>query len=252
MVRPRCTTLYFLLYTVSLLASPGAAGAQDQPDPWSVKADLGLSLIRGNSETSTVSASTRARHRSGKHTWTFDGDFRRSTADSAVTVNRGKARLSYRYQWGKRSYYSVRVEGSYNRPAGLELRVSPSTSVGYRVVNGERLEVAMAGGGRLIRDRFVDGSRDQGVYLSASEELTYTVAEGTRLHQALDVTPRTGDPNDLLYTGEVRLLTEVTEEVGLEVSVKDEFESQPFVDPKTGEPKSEHEVSFFTELSFRL
>jgi len=78
------------------------------------------------------------------------------------------------------------------------------------------------------------------------------VADGTRLHQNLDVTPNTGNPEDLLYTGEVRLVTAVTEEVGLEVSVEDEFESRPFVDPETGRPRSEHEVSFFTELSFRL
>jgi hypothetical protein len=88
--------------------------------------------------------------------------------------------------------------------------------------------------------------------LEASEELTYELAEGTELHQLLDVTPRTGDPEDFLYTGPLHLLTEVTDEVGLEVSVEDEFESRPFVDPETGEPKSEHAVSFFTELSFRL
>lgn len=240
------------LFTAVAILVPLSADAQDAPDPWSVKADVGLSLIRGNAETSTVSASTLARHRDGKHTWTVNADFRRSTADSTVTVNRGKARISYRYRWGERSYYSLRMEGAYNRPAGLELRVIPASSVGYRVANTERLEVTVEGGGRVIRDRFVDGTRDRGIYLSASEELTYELAEGTKLHQLLDVTPRTGDPEDFLYTGRVRLLTEVTDEVGLEVSVEDEFESRPFVDPGTGEPKSEHEVSFFTELSFRL
>lgn len=252
MTRTAHTTLSSALFTAVAALAPLTAAAQDQPDSWSLKADLGLSVIRGTAKTSTVSASTLARHRDGKHTWTVTGDFRRFTADSTVTVNRGKARISYRYQWGERSYYSVRFEGAYNRPAGLRARVIPATSVGYRVANSDGLEITVEGGGRVIRDRFVDGTRDQGVYLSASEELTYELADDTKLHQLLDVTPRTGDPGDLLYTGRVRLLTEVTEEVGLEVSVEDEFESRPFVDPATGEPKSEHEVSFFRELSFRL
>lgn len=235
----------------ALLAAAPAA-AQDEPDPWSLKTDLGLSLIRGNSETSTISASSRLEHREGNHTWTASGNFRRSTADSTVTVNRARIRVEYEYRWGQRTYYSVRMEGSYNRPAGLDLRISPATSVGYEVVNSEKLSITMAGGGRYIRDRFVDGTADRGLYLSGSQQLTYAVADGTKLHQNLDVTPKAGNPEDLLYTGNVRLVTSVTEEVGLEVSVEDEFESRPFVDPETGEPKSRHEVSFFTELSFRL
>lgn len=241
-----------LLCAAALLLTAPSAAAQDEPDPWSLKSDLGLSLIRGNAETSTISASSRLRHRDGNHTWTASGDYRRSTADSTVTVNRSRVRVEYEYRWGQRTYYSVRLEGAYNRPAGLTLRVSPATSVGYEVVNSEKLTVSMAGGGRFIRDRFVDGTDDRGLYLSASEQLTYVVADGTKLHQNLDVTPKAGNPEDLLYTGEVRLVTSVTEEVGLEVSVEDEYESRPFVDPDTGQPRSRHEVSFFTELSFRL
>ena len=233
-----------------LVASPGVA--QEEPDPWSLKTDLGLSLIRGNAETSTISGSSRLRHRDGNHTWTASGNYRRSTADTTVTVNRARMRLEYEYRWGERTYYSIRMEGSYNRPAGLSFRLSPASSVGYEVVNSEKLTVTMAGGGRFIRDRFVDGTDDRGLYLSASQNLTYVVADGTKLHQNLDVTPKAGNPEDLLYAGEVRLVTSVTEEVGLEVSVEDEFESRPFVDPNTGEAKSKHEVSFFTELSFRL
>jgi len=251
-VRSDVPYLSVLLSVAGILASAASAAAQDEPDPWSLKTDLGLSLIRGNSETSTISASTRVRHESEKHAWTARGSYRRSTADSTVTVDRARVRTEYEYSWGQRSYYAVRVEGSYNRPAGLELRLSPATSVGYQVVDSERFTLSMAGGGKLIRDRFVDGTGEQGLYLSASQELTYVVADGTRLHQNLDVTPNTGNPEDLLYTGEVRLVTAVTEEVGLEVSVEDEFESRPFVDPETGRPRSEHEVSFFTELSFRL
>lgn len=239
-----------LLAAALLTAAPAAA--QDEPDPWSLKTDLGLSLIRGSSETSTISASSRLEHRDGNHIWAASGDFRRSTADSTVTVNRARMRLEYEYRWGERTYYSMRLEGSYNRPAGLNLRVSPATSVGYEVVDSEKLTVSMAGGGRFIRDRFVDGTGDRGLYLSGSESLIYVVADGTKLHQSLDVTPKAGNPEDFLYTGNVRLVTSVTEEVGLEVSVEDEFESRPFVDPTTGEARSKHEVSFFTELTFQL
>lgn len=243
---------HVLTSLLALLLSAAAAGAQEEPDPWSMKSDLGLSFIRGNAETSTISASSEVEHRSGGHTWRLRGEYRRSTADSSVSVDRGRLRLQYRHRWGDRSHYSIRMQGSYNRPAGLELRMSPATSVGYQVVDGDRLTVSMSGGGRLIRDRFVDGTGDRGLYLSASQELTYALADGTELHQLLDVTPNTGDPDDLLYTGEVRLVTDVTDEVALEVSVEDEFESQPFVDPETGRPRSQHEVSFFTELTFRL
>lgn len=250
--RPRVPYPSVVLCVAALLLTAPPAAAQEEPDPWSLKSDLGLSLIRGNAETSTISVSSRLRRRDGNHTWTASGDYRRSTADSTVTVNRSRIRVEYEYRWGQRTYYSVRMQGSYNRPAGLTLRVSPATSVGYEVVNSEKLTVSMAGGGRFIRDRFVDGTDDRGLYLSASEQLTYVVADGTKLHQNLDVTPKAGNPEDLLYTGEVRLVTSVTEEVGLEVSVEDEYESRPFVDPDTGQPRSRHEVSFFTELSFRL
>lgn len=245
-----CLSASLCVAAVLLTAAP--APAQSEPDPWSLKTDLGLSLIRGNAETSTISASSKLVHRHGNHTWIARGNFRRSTADSTVTVNRGRVRLEYEYRWGERTYYALRLQGSYNRPAGLRLRMSPATSVGYEVVNQETLTVSMAGGGRLIRDRFVDGSGEHGLYLSASEKLTYHVADGTKLHQNFDVTPNTGNPGDLLYTGEVRLVTAVTDEVGLEVSVEDEFESRPYVDPQTGREKSKHEVSFFTELSFTL
>lgn len=96
-VRSDVPYLSVIVSIAGILLSAAAAAAREEPGPWSLKTDVELSLIRGNSATSTISASTRVRRRIEKHTWTARGSYRRSTADSAVTVDRARVRLEYEY-----------------------------------------------------------------------------------------------------------------------------------------------------------
>lgn len=264
---PRTGALAATIAVAAALAVTGRAHAQgdgELQDPrfdaadeevevgWRGNADFGFTLTEGNSQTTSLSLGARAVHRGPRSRWTADGNLVRTTTDGEEVANRGD--LSAQYDWfpTARVYLFTRGAASYNEPAGLDLRLSPAAGLGYQLLERERTGLSVEGGGSWIRDEFADGSSSEGTYLVASESFYLRLAEDTDVTQSLTWRPNTGDFGDFLLGAEVTLSTMITEALGLQVSFRDQFDSEPFVDPETGQQRRENDLTFVTGVTFRF
>lgn len=234
--------------------SPGFALQQEEePDlGWRGSADLGFTLTEGNSETTSLSAAANIVWRAEGSRWTLDGSLVRTTTDGEEVANRGDASVQYDWFASGRSYLFARGAASYNEPAGIDLRLAPAVGAGWQALGREGMELSLEGGASWIRDELSDGTSTEDVFLVASESFHLQVAEDTDIAQAVSFRPSTDDFGDFLLDGRVKLTTMITEALGLQVSLRDQYDSEPFVDPETGVQREKNDLTFVTGVTFRF
>ena len=229
---------------------PGFA-AEDE-EGWRGSADLGFTLTEGNSETTTLSVAGLVVWRYDRSRWTASTSFLRATDEGEETANRGDAAVQYDWFPSERFFFFGRGAASFNEPAGLDLRLSPAAGAGYQLIESERHEVTVRGGGSWIRDEFTDGSSDQAVHVLLAQAYHWAISETADLEQSVVYEPKAEEIGDYLLTAQLSVSAMITEALGLKVSVKDEFDSEPF-DPAAGEePVEENDLTLVTGLTFRF
>lgn len=246
-----------------LLPAAAPAAAQDLPEGgftepgateedlgWGGTADFGLTVTSGNSETTNLSIGARATRVFLRHRISFSGTYLRTTEDGEEVANRGELATSYRYYPDRRFYFTTRTSGSFNEPAGLELRLAPGAGAGYLLAEGDNYQLSAEAGATWIRDSFVDGSTANSFYYALAQSFSLNVNETTTLEQGLRYNPKADDLSDYLLHGEVTLTTRITDAVALRLTFIDDFDATPF-EGAPGEPAAEkNDITFITGVSF--
>lgn len=254
------TTAAVLLAAV--LGFPPAAAAQGvdggeftAPDTaadsvgWAGTADFGLTVTSGNSETTTVSASARITRRFVLHTLGLSTSYLRTTDEGAEVANRGDLGASYRYFPSRGFYLTARAAGSFNEPAGLELRLAPGAGAGVVVAEGEGYQLSAEAGASWIRDQFVDETTTTSIFYGLAESFSLRVSETTSLEQELRYNPRADDLSDYLLHAEATLTTRITEAIGIRLRVIDDYDATPFEGAPEEEPAEKNDLTLITGLS---
>lgn len=227
------------------------AAAEDGELGWAGNADLGFTLTQGNSETTSLSASGRGEHRRRRMRWILDGNFVRVTSEGDETANRGDAELMYDFFPSGRFFVFGKMGGGFNEPAGLDLRIAPGAGFGYQLLTRGGLDLAVEAGGEWTRDAFTDGSVDNSARAAASENFAWKISESADLQQSVTFRPDVADPGDFLLESQVALTTMITDALGVKVSFRDEFDSEPF-DPGDAEPREKNDITFVTGITYRF
>lgn len=243
-----------LLLVLALGGATGPAAAQEAGRDtlgWRGSVEFGLTLTQGNSETTSLSVGLGVARLLERQKWTFDGSIVRATADGDETANKGNASGRYDFFPDTRFFVFGRLAGGYNRPAGVDLRLSPSAGAGYVVVRTGGLVVSTKAGGGFLTERFADDSTANNAFLSLAQDLSLAVNEHTDLTQSASYEPKTEDFGDFLLRAEVALSTTFAPPLGIKIRVIDEFDSSPFVDEE-GTRREKNDVTFITGLTLEF
>lgn len=219
---------------------------------WGGSFDLGITVTQGNSETSNFSLSGRTVNRGERHRWLFAGSYLRASTDGQETANKGELAVQYDYFPGERFFFFGRAAGSFNEPAGLDLRLAPGLGAGYLLAGPPGAELALEGGATWIRDEFVDGSSTRSVFLALGQTLHWKVSETTTVDQSLTYNPRSTRLDDYLLTGEASVSTRIAGGLGLKLTLRNEFDSTPFVDPGTGVAREKNDLTLVTGVTYEF
>lgn len=217
-------------------------------DPLTGDATFGLTVTEGNSETLSLNFAGRVAYEIRRHTWSLAGQLLRTRDGEELRANRGSLMTRHGFQPSDRFFLSSQFRASYNRPAGIDLRLAPGLGLGYEVVRGEFTRLAVDGGMNWV-ERFTDDTRESSLYFNLEQEFSLRVNESTDLEQRLAYSPRPDDLGDYLIHASLALTTRVWEFLGIKTQISDDFDSTPFVDPDTGEARSRNDLTFVTGLN---
>lgn len=226
-----------------------AQEAAEEELGWGGTADFGLTVTSGNSETTTLSLGARVTRDFARQRLSFSGSYLRTTEEGEEVAHRGELTSLYRYFPNARFYLTARSSGSFNEPAGLDLRLSPGAGVGYLVAQGESFQLSAEAGANWIRDAFVDGTRTTAFYYAMAESFSLQLSETTTFEQELRYNPRAGDLSDYLIHGEATLTTQITDALGLRLTLIDDFDATPFQGGPDQPPASKNDLTFIAGVS---
>lgn len=263
-LRSRVARTLLPVLVAAALLSPDPAAAQDLPDGgfssqdaaekelgWGGSADFGLTITSGNSETTSISVGANATREFVRQRLSFSATYLRTTDEGEEVAHRGEAGTSYRYFPSGQFYFTARGSGSFNEPAGLDLRLSPGVGAGYVVAQGENYQLSAESGANWIRDAFVDGTTTTAFYYALAQSFSLQVSETTSLEQELRYNPKADDFSDYLLHGQATLTTQITDAIGLRVTVIDDYDATPFQGAPGEEPAEKNDLTFITGVSFQ-
>ncbi|QZH74734.1 MAG: DUF481 domain-containing protein [Erythrobacter sp.] len=185
-------------------------------DNWSGQGEVGGFLSTGNTEELGGTASL-ALHRRGidwEHRLRFAADFRR--ANGVTTREQLLAQYEPRFQINERLFAYGLTQFERDRGQGFTERYAVSGGLGYRLIDGDALDLAIKAGPAYRITSFNDGTTTSRIAGLFGADFDWQITDSLKLTQDANATAETGGEVLLIVDGANTSLNAVT---GLEAGL---------------------------------
>ncbi len=216
------------------------ANAEEAPQKWVSSAGMNFTLTSGNSETFLVGGNLLTATKWGKNEFSANADvaYGQNTTKSVVggsllstkstTAQNYGAGLQYnRIVIGDRGYVYVKADGRQDKIAGVDHRFTFSPGFGYYLVRQKNLEIKAEAGPGYVIEKLQGLPEDDYVTLRFAENLKWDISEHSRLFQTAEFQPQVDDFDNYVANFTVRLETDITTALKLNVTFTDTYRSRP-------------------------
>ena len=228
------------------LAGSGTLSAQTAPPPvtpppppWTGNAGFGLSLSRGNTETTNLNASFEATHDpKTASVWKFKGLYLRGENAGARSVDRLHVEGRNERTLGGRTYAFGNLQFLKDQFKEIDYLVAPSAGLGYKLIASPVTTFNVDGGlgvkveknSSLARDgdMAVQVSRRRtDAVVTASNKFEHKLSPTAAVTQSLGALWKAQDFGDALYTFTAGIAAALTTRTQLKVELLDSYASRP-------------------------
>lgn len=208
-------------------------------DLWSGSADAGLSLTRGNADTSTFSlgmTAARTTPRDKISVYAASLYAKNSTTGRALTTAnaiRGGAR--YDVNFSKRTFAFGFGDLEFDEFQKLDLRSVLGGGLGFHALKTERTALDLFGGGALNKEYFSTGLKRTTGEVLAGEELTYKLSNRTLLKERAVFFPNLSQSGEYRLNFDASAITNINKWLGWHVTFSDRYLSNPVPGAKSND-----------------
>ncbi len=200
-------------------------------DLWSGSADAGLSLSKGNSDTTSLAFAFNAvrkttRDQIGVHANAIYAS-NSSTGSSVTTANAVRGGVRYDLNLTDRSFIFALGDLEYDEFQDLDLRAVLGGGYGHRLVRNDRTSFDVFGGGSFNREFFSTGLRRSSGEILAGEEFSYKFSERTSLSERLVFYPNLSETGEYRLNFDISAVTQLNTWLNWHLSLSDRFLSNP-------------------------
>ena len=215
-----------------------AAQAAEAPKGWETVASAGVTLTRGNSETVLGTIGINAARK-----WSADEALLGASAGYGENGTRSKTHprdvdhdLTDKFlkgfgQWNhlfsETLYGGVRVDGLYDKIAGIDYRFTVSPLIGYYLIKNAKTTLAVEAGPGFVAENLANRKSDQYVTLRFAERFEHKFNDKAKVWQSAEYLPRVDDFGDYVINGELGASAAITASVDLRVVLQDTYRSEP-------------------------
>ncbi len=199
---------------------------------WQGNVSLGLSLNRGNSDTTDVSFDFTADHiLSEKIEWRNRGLALYGQADQVTTKETYQLGTAINLNHSERILSYYRVQGIRDRFKNYDYRFLPGLGVGFKLLTREDLKFTLSSGLSLIATRFYDtGDRDSYAALAISDEFTWDISENAQFNQKWEVNLNFEDFGHVVWQFEASLITNIVKSWAVKLTFINSHDGKPVGD----------------------
>jgi putative salt-induced outer membrane protein YdiY len=245
----RINTFVFCVFLVFSFGLSGLADeAKEEPPRWKGDVSLGLSLARGNTQSSSFS-------------FTFAADGPVNKANTLIWANKAiylfgevdgetsaenllvASRLDWEHAGRLYSYYEL--QGVRDRFKNYSYRLLPAVGIGYKVIAAETLALGLDVGLSQVFTKYYDtGDTDNYTGLKIGEQFVWKIAETSELNQKVEIAPDVSELKRYFLRLEANLITAIAKSWSVKLTFIENYDNKP-----VGPGIKKNDVTFIAGLS---
>ena len=217
----------------------------DRNADWEGELDLGATIQSGNTDQRDYSALVELVRRTPRTRWDTIYNGALSQANGAETANNHRLRSAFDIYLSRRWFITApSLELYRDRFQNIDLRVTPSASIGYQVLDTEGLAWKVGLGPAYQYTRFEapapDGSQDDSTFGAvARSEFAWDLSDDVEFEFDYSLTTAIPDTQEYNHNLLARLSVDLTGSLSLELAFVWDRVNEPFPDASGNVPESD-------------
>lgn len=222
-------TVAVTLAALPVHAQPPAAVPPAPPPPlWTGSAGFGLSLNRGNTETTNLNLSADAtRDPKTGSVWRFKGLYLRGDTANTVTVDRLHLQGRNERALTERAYAFGELQFLEDQFKDIDYLIAPSAGLGYKLMTTPRTTFNVDGGLGFKVEKNPGFDRRNDAVVALSNKFEHKLSTAAALTQSFGALWKAQDFGDALYTFTAGAAAALTARTQLKLELLDTYSSRP-------------------------
>jgi putative salt-induced outer membrane protein YdiY len=194
--------------------------------PWNNSISTGLTLARGNTDTTLVSAEYNTTRKTPKNEYSGNVSLAYGEQDSKQTAENYKGTFQWNHLFNDRFYCYNRTEGLRDYIADVDYRVFLGPGLGYYLLKNTNLAFAL-GGGVNYELQSENSRSDSFATLRYADKFEYKIDDSTRVWQTVEFLPQVDEWDNYLVNFEIGAETKLIKCFTLKTVLDDNFNNRP-------------------------
>jgi putative salt-induced outer membrane protein len=232
----RCLSIAVLFagFGVCATLAQSAAPGTNPPPRWQSSAALGLTLTRGNSDTTTLSIGAITQKKWDANDLSLGADGLYGTQKSAGAASTTETAdllhgfVQYNRLFSDRFYGYGRVDGLHDGLADIQYRLTLSPGAGYYFVKEKDTDVSIEIGPGWVDEKLGHTYENYAV-LRVAQKLHQTLSDRSRIWETLEWLPQVDNLNNYIANVECGIEADLTKKknLSLRVTLDDTYNNMP-------------------------
>jgi len=237
---------------ISLVLSLGSSGradeAKEEPSHWKGDVSLGLSLARGNAQSSSFSFTFAAGgpvNKANTLMWANKAIYLFGEMDGETNAENllMASRLDWLHTGRFYSYYELQV--ARDRFKNYSYRIFPAVGLGYMVVAAETVTLGLdAGLSQVVTKYYNTGDTDSYTGLKFGQQVVWKIAETSEFNERVEIDPDISELSRYFLRLEANLVTAIAKSWSVKLTLIDSYDNKP-----VGPGIKRNDVTFIAGLS---
>jgi len=222
---------------------------------WTGLVSAGLTLTRGNSETTLASLTAAADHKTDNNEWSLGANA--TYGQAQVTVNSVKtdqttaqsagAFVQYNHLFSDRFYCYGRVEGYHDDLADIHYRVTASPGLGYYFLKSTNVDLCGEVGPGFV-SQSLGSEQENFATVRVAEKFHLRLSDRARLWETVEIDPDLGNISNYIITSEIGVEADLSAKrnLSLQCYLDDNYNSQP------APGRVENDLKLFVAVAYKF
>jgi putative salt-induced outer membrane protein YdiY len=236
-IRTLKTAVFSGCILFGILSAQGQAVTNTPAKPkWVSDVSAGLTLTRGNSDTTMATLTAGADRKTDLDEWIVGANATYGKArvmvngvdESSTTAQQVDGFLQYNFLFTPRFYGYARVEGFHDDVASIHYRLTIGPGAGYYLVKNKRMDFSVEAGPGYISQE-IGSEKENYVILRAAEKFHFQLSDRARLWESAEIDPDAENWGNYLIISEFGIEADLlaNKSLSLQCYLDDNYNSKP-------------------------
>jgi len=204
--------------------------------PWESSLSAGLTLTRGNTSSSMMTADFITKKKTKVNEYTLGSAAAYGEQNSQETVNNYKAYGQWNHLFTERFYGYLRADGLHDSVASLDYRFNIGAGLGYYFIKSKQTSLSVETGAGFEAQRL--GGDDQNfATVRLAEQFEHKFNEHARLWQSVELLPQVDKLENYLINFEIGIEAPISKSFSLKTYLQDNYANRPALGRKHNDAK---------------